>query len=244
LAVAALLAATAGRASADETTLCNFDITSLPYTITAQGHYCLKTNLSTSITSGMAIYIASDFVTLDLNGFKLGGGGAGLGTTTYGIFTASKNIVIRNGNVRGFSTGIHLHQASSNVTVEDVTLDGNTYTGIRVRGTGGVHVIRRCTIADTGGSTDTAVTLGHAYGINHVGGPAIFHDNTVTGTFPNGGTAYNMELADPMAFNNRVIGNGTGFGLTMDPSALYENNTVKNVTTPYSSGTNLGSNYP
>ena len=47
-------------------------ITSPPYVIATQGVYCLTGNLSTSITTGSAIEIQANNVTLDLNGFKLG----------------------------------------------------------------------------------------------------------------------------------------------------------------------------
>ena len=63
-------------------------IATLPYTITAQGRYCLSTNLSTAITSGAAITINSDFVVLDLRGFKIGGGSAGPGTLAHGVYAA------------------------------------------------------------------------------------------------------------------------------------------------------------
>jgi len=70
LIVLAALMGLAGTAAADETTFCNFFITTLPYTITTQGHYCLQQNLSTAITSGAAITISVDYVVLDLNNFK------------------------------------------------------------------------------------------------------------------------------------------------------------------------------
>src|SRR3954467_15509720 len=102
LAIAAVMTL-AGTAGADETTFCNQFITTLPYTISVQGHYCFDRNLTTAITTGHAITINSDFVVVDLNNFKLGGGSAGLGTNADGIFASNhRNITIRNGNIRGF----------------------------------------------------------------------------------------------------------------------------------------------
>src|SRR5438876_3313560 len=125
--LAASLLTAAGLAGADETTFCNAYITTLPYTITMQGHYCFDRNLSTAMTSGNAITINSDFVVVDLNNFKLGGGAAGLGTTTIGIHSDShRNITIRNGNIRGFLVGIEFLGGSSaggNV-IENNVLDG------------------------------------------------------------------------------------------------------------------------
>jgi hypothetical protein len=87
--IAALLGTTS--ATADETTFCNAFITSLPYTITVQGHYCFNRNLSTTITTGAAIRINADFVVLDLNNFKLGGGGAGPATQAVGILALNRS---------------------------------------------------------------------------------------------------------------------------------------------------------
>jgi hypothetical protein len=50
-----------------ETTNCT-PIQSLPATITTPGIYCPTSDLMDSITPGNAIEIATNFVTLDLNG--------------------------------------------------------------------------------------------------------------------------------------------------------------------------------
>jgi hypothetical protein len=64
-------------------------ITALPYTISTQGVYCLTGNLSTGMTSGSAITIATNNVVLDLNGFKIGGLAAGPDTNATGIYSRS-----------------------------------------------------------------------------------------------------------------------------------------------------------
>ena len=56
-------------------------ITALPAVITHPGVYCFTGDLITSMPSGSAIDIQANNVVLDLNGFKLGGLGAGTGTT-------------------------------------------------------------------------------------------------------------------------------------------------------------------
>ena len=119
--------------AADETTLCNFYVRSVPYTITTQGHYCFDRNLSTAMTSGNAITINADYVVLDLNHFKLGGGAAGEATEAYGVVVLDRrNVVVRNGIVRGFYVGISLHGMSS--VVENNILDGNLLAGIFLGG--------------------------------------------------------------------------------------------------------------
>src|SRR4051812_28346894 len=93
------LAGLAGTAGADETTFCNHFITTLPYTISPKGNYSFAPTLATATTAGNAITINSDFVVIDLNNFKLGGGAAGLSTQAVGISSFNhRNITIRNGN--------------------------------------------------------------------------------------------------------------------------------------------------
>src|SRR5262245_44875205 len=110
--VAALLAlALLGAASAGaETTQCT-DVASLagapPYKITAQGVYCLNADIAFSAVSGAAITIDSNNVVLDLNSHKIGGGGAGDGTTAVGVLVNNHgNVIVKNGLVRGFHSGI------------------------------------------------------------------------------------------------------------------------------------------
>lgn len=157
-AVAVAVVAIVPSLSADETTFCNAYITSLPYTIMAQGHYCFDRNLSTAITSGAAITINADFVVLDLNKFKLGGGAAGLATQAVGILGVNRsNITVRNGNIRGFLVGIRLTAPvaalSRNNLIENNVLDGNTNKGIDLRGEN--NIVRNNIVSNTGGSTVT-----------------------------------------------------------------------------------------
>jgi len=153
LVVLACVMALAGTAAADETTFCNAFITSLPYTISTQGHYCFNKNLATAITTGNAITINVDFVVLDLNNFKLGGGAAGLSTDAAGIgSTNHNNLTIRNGNIRGFRRGIRLVGGTNHV-IENNVLDGNTQYGVYLEDSAGGVVVRNNLISNTGGST-------------------------------------------------------------------------------------------
>ena len=189
LAVAAVLAF-AGAADADETTFCNFYITSLPYTIAAQGHYCFDRNLSTAITSGAAINIASDYVLLDLNHFKLGGGAAGPGTTAVGIQSLGghRDVTIRNGDIRGFSVGILL-EGDRDMIVEHNELDGSTSKGIWVLGVSGTAIVRNNLVTNTGGSTD-------AYGIEASADSVFMRDNVVGNVSSAAGQIVGIALGD------------------------------------------------
>ena len=212
-------------ARADETTLCNAYITTLPYTITKQGHYCFDRNLSTAITIGSAINIAADYVVLDLNNFKLGGGAAGDTSSAIGIASVNhRNITIRNGNIRGFSSGIVLLDEGNSAghLIEHNLFDGNLSQAITVEGDG--VVIRYNRVINTG--RPRAVT---AVGIDATGGTAFAHDNFVSNVF--GGSAFNqgvrLQFDQGIAANNVVKfepGTPNAIGIVAD---ICRGNTVR-----------------
>ncbi|HMB42890.1 MAG TPA: right-handed parallel beta-helix repeat-containing protein, partial [Luteimonas sp.] len=149
-----LLLTGAGRAHAAQSyDNCVGYITTLPAVITTQGTWCLKQDLATAITSGSAITINNNNVTIDCNDFKLGGLSAGTGTLSSGIYAVSRsNITVRRCNVRGFFIGVNLYATTTGGNlVEDNRLDGNTLEGLSVFGDG--SIVRRNVITNTGGST-------------------------------------------------------------------------------------------
>ena len=109
----------------------------------------------------------------DLNGFA-GGSAAGPGTLANGVFASNRqNITIKNGTIRGFSTGVFLGTtgASQGHVVEDIRVDQNTRVGIDVQGTG--NIVRNNQVVSTGGSTTSGADA-DAYGIIVVGdGPRV-----------------------------------------------------------------------
>ncbi len=118
-----------------EVTNC-IEITSLPTTISSSGVYCLKQNLSTAATSGNAIDVQANDVTIELNGWILDGSAAGTGTATNGIYSNTKtNITVRNGTIRGFRRGVYLVGSSAgHHLVERVASDANRSVGLSVQG--------------------------------------------------------------------------------------------------------------
>jgi parallel beta-helix repeat protein len=157
------LCALAGAAHA-ETVNCT-PITSLPVTLSTQGVYCLKQDLSTPITSGNAITVSVNNVTIDCNGYKLGGLAAGDATRANGIHAADRNnTVVRNCNVRGFYAGIWFQGGAGHIA-EGNRLENNTYVGIGVFGSDG-DLVRDNFIVDTGGNLPTGTfPFGAAFGI-------------------------------------------------------------------------------
>src|SRR5688572_26388864 len=155
---------------------CAGTVLSLPAIINTQGVYCLRKDHATLSTSGNAITVAAHNVTLDCNGFKLGGLGAGVGTATVGVNGSGySNLTVRNCNIRGFETGVLLDDTSGGGhLVEDNRFDGNTRFGMRVYGDG--SIVRRNQVNDTGGST---LTVGVRIAGIHAEGTVDVIDNAV-----------------------------------------------------------------
>lgn len=100
----------------------------LPLTITRSGGYTLGEEIS---ATGGGITISVSNVTIDLAGFTLGGGtGDGISVGVTGL----KNIVVKNGRIRGWGGhGIDLDTSTpSSSQILDVVSEGNGADGIRV----------------------------------------------------------------------------------------------------------------
>lgn len=250
-----------GPAVADETHYCDRYVRSLPYTISAPGHYCFNQDLSvpSNPTFTIAITIDADSVVLDLNRFTLDGSAVGSGTAITGILGRANHshITVRNGVVRGFFEAVNLYGAGGGHTVEDVRADHNYEGGIRVLSLGGRNVVRNNVVTDTGGSTNSNEFPGgdaNAFGIS-VNGSANVVNNEVTHTFgTNRGFGWAFELSfvgeGQVVVNNRVIGldtDATGFQCDA-PGApvVLRDNVVLGTLVPYSSGcTKVGAtNFP
>src|SRR5690606_23489827 len=136
---------------------------------------CLDKNLSTSISSGMAITIASNNVTIDCNDFKIGGLGGGASSNAFGIFAGGKqNVTVRHCNVRGFMSGITLASGAGHL-VEDNRFDNNLKYGIYMLGADN-SLVQRNRVYDTGGHPSTTDTVAI-----YVDADVI--DNTVAGVY-------------------------------------------------------------
>jgi hypothetical protein len=252
-----------GTAVLAETLNCT-PVTSLPAVISTQGLYCLTGNLATAQTSGDAITITANNVTLDLNGWKVGGQAAGTGTNAYGIYSAAANVTIKNGIVRGFLVGIELDGRGA--TVQGITADQNTNVGINVQGQG--SVVQGNQVVDTGGSTVAASVP--AAGIVTYGSGSLIQNNLVSGLTatgsggeygifvgnsatqstargnivsdtarPSSSSSFGIDMEGPsaVAASNNIVTNFTyGVDYTSG-SGTYSRNTVISCDTPYAGGT-------
>jgi ELWxxDGT repeat protein len=208
----------------------------LPYTITKQGRYTLARNLSTAMSQGAAIRIDSDFVTLDLAGFKIGGQAAGPGTEAVGVLAVNRrNVTVRGGSIRGFVKGVFLQETTPGTSraqvVDQVTVDECTQAGIHVQGSG--NLVRRSRVIATGG------TAADVAGILAEGDGARVLDNDVSDTrVAPGGTAAGILVrsAGVVVESNRVTGNGIetatyGIRLAVEGDAIGVRNRISRVET-------------
>ena len=131
-------------------------IDSLPATITTQGVWCLRKDLSTAATWGAAITIATNNVTVDCNGFKIGGLGGGPTSQTRGVHAQDRlNATVRNCALRGFYIGVSLYGGGH--LVEDNRVDQSLWSGINV---GGEHnLVQRNRVFDTGSDAQFSVGI-------------------------------------------------------------------------------------
>ena len=203
----ALLLAAAPSGAAESLAGCNGTIGALPAVIAAPGVWCLDKDLATSISSGNAIDIQADNVTIDCNGFKLAGRMDAVpqdAATARGIYTYQRrHVSIRNCRVSGFFIGVVL--SGTGHVVEDNRFQRSSFRGIHVDGTG--NAVRRNGVYDTGNHPDAALL---AYGI-HASADVI--DNTVIGMRTgSGGGRFGIVLNGlaTVATGNRVEGTDTG----------------------------------
>ncbi|MCK4999435.1 MAG: hypothetical protein KAS23_07865, partial [Anaerohalosphaera sp.] len=163
------------------------------YVITSSGSYYLTDNISTT-KSGINIF--ADDVTINLMGFTLKGPNSGnrLGIKLLG----RKNVEIRNGTIRSFSSGIVSWGGSARLyRIINVQITSNLFYGIYIYGNG--HLVKDCTVSDNGTSSSSDV-----YGI-HVGHRCTITGNTVfnNGASAEGNGIYGIDVGE----NCTVIGN-------------------------------------
>lgn len=180
-------------------------VDALPATISTQGVWCLRADQTTAISTGNAIEFAANNVTLDCNGYKLGGLGGGAGTDASGIYTAHGrlNATVRNCNVRGFRFGIQLlgdaHRIEAN------RIDGSTEFGILTVGDG--NQVLDNLVYGTGGRPGEV----SAYAIWATGHGGQVRGNDIDGVDPGGNVggdkvSYGIYAENSLVANNRITG--------------------------------------
>ncbi len=222
-------------------------ITTLPAVITIPGVYCLTQSLTTAIASGNAIDVQASNVVIDLNGFRVAGLAAGLGTGAVGIHALNRqNITIKNGIVRGFFAGIQLEGGGTGHLIEDVLADQNTAYGIMIQAAR--SVIRRNRVLTTGGTTKETGVGTAVVGILVVTGAGVRVIDNDVAAVTRGATEISAGIAFDGGLNNFVVDNRisavTDAGILFDSGGTgkYRGNLTSGIPTPYSGGTDAGDN--
>jgi len=211
-------------------------IASAPITISAPGSYYLTTNVT--VSSGNAITINANNVTLDLNGFVIGStetpAANGIGISLNGV----TNIAICNGQISGgvtnsagvysgsgFGYGIYFSVIPYNVRVSGISVFGCLYSGIYLGRNS--TVVESCVVNTVGAfgiiaqsvSDSTAMNCGsdamHVVNANDCSG-ASYNGTGVDATVANncyGSSVINHGVIADTANNCEGYAPGTGHGI-------------------------------
>lgn len=168
-------------------------ISTVPFTISTSGSYYLTSNIA--VSTGNAITIAADDVTLDLNGFTISSSASPASGTAVLLSSTRKNVTVKNGHIRGtttfsgtFTTGgfldgiINSSSSSLNLRVSDVSVLGLGDDGIDFALTSVPSmVIERCTVSICGGTGIRAALVRDCVALT-TGDTAIASDCAINST--------------------------------------------------------------
>lgn len=199
-------------------------------TLEVPGAYVLAGNLT---ATGNCLVVGADFVTINLAGWTITGDGTGAGITDTGVLR--RGIVVRNGTVRIFPTGINLG-ASLGAQVERVRVNDNA-TGILV-GNGSTVNSNTATENNDGIVAGNASTVaGNTASSNFVNGILVGNGSTIKGNSATGNTGGFMPGAGiVVGSGGTVTGNtassnsGNGIRVTC-PSNVIGNTATSNTDT-------------
>ena len=212
-----LLAATAlllPAAASAETFNCT-EITSLPTTISASGHYCLHQNFVQAFSPQVAIDIEADDVVLDCNDHTIRETAPASNAEGVYVYRDRSRVTVRHCVIDGFYFGINFIAntlgARGNV-IQDNTIVRARETGITVWGSGNLIENNRITEVQGNlvGSNATGIKVA---GPGNIGSGNIIRGNLIANFKPNppSGTPYaigiNMSgLQDTVISGNTITG--------------------------------------
>jgi hypothetical protein len=176
LALAAFAGGGSGASAASSYASCTGFIDAVPMTILTPGTWCLRRHLAANMTSGNAIDVQTNNVTIDCNGFVLDNSSADPGAAAIGVLSFGYSaITVRNCIIQGFPYGINVFGGSpprGGYVIEKNRLL-KSLLGIVVEGYG--SVIRDNIVVNSHGG-------GSVLGIIARGGVDVI-DNVVDGLF-------------------------------------------------------------
>jgi hypothetical protein len=198
-------------------------ISSVPFVISTPGSYYLTTNITSS--TGDAIDIAANGVTLDLNGFTISSTLDPANGIAIGLNTGVSDITILNGHVvsgvtnnvaggysgSGFGYGIY-GPSVSNVRVAGVSVVGCRYDGINLNpSVASSTTVESCTVRTVGGYGIVADTVSHSIAYQ-CANYAIFAIETASDCYGNSTSSHGVDATT--ANNCYGVSGGNGDGVT------------------------------
>jgi hypothetical protein len=167
-----------------ETLTCT-DLTALPATISAPGHYCLNADFSQVFTTA-AINIAASNVELDCNGHAVTQAGT---SGVAGVYASNRSqVTVRGCTLNNFGRGIAFFESGTHLSLDnrivDNVLRGSQITAIQAAGSG--NVVAGNHIAGNVGSPSGPTSYGilvTAYNSDGIGN--VVRNNEITRFVPN-----------------------------------------------------------
>jgi len=200
-------------------------ITSVPYTISVPGAYELGSNLTSNDSD--AILVKASNVSIDLAGYTITGA-SGKYTGIF-IFPATSNVSVQNGTINGFYGGIHalgLGHRLTNLWVFNATV------GVGVEANN--SAVENCFIV--GPANNSPQPPAGIY-INNCGA-VLLRNNQVTECYYG---VWEYSVTAPSVLVGNYEANCT-YGLNLNPTAgtKYQGNITTNCATPVSAGIAVG----
>jgi hypothetical protein len=176
------------------------------FVITNPGSYYLTTNLF-GIINKYGIIIATNHVTLDLNGFSLLGGGTG--SLAVLVNQGANDVTVRNGMISGWGDGVD--SWAPNTCVEHLKVLNCLHNGIFNFSTATPSVVRDCMCVNVGsGSGDSAIAISSGLVANCV----VINNNVGQGINIDD---YDSPVGSGIVSGCVVTGN-TGYGISLTAS--------------------------
>jgi hypothetical protein len=121
------------------------DAAGFPVTITRPGSYVLAGNLQAP-ANRTGIVVSASEVSIDLNGFRINGGG---GTAGRGIDSHQRGLTVRNGTIRGFK-GDGIKTIGALMVVDNMRVEENGGTGVFDVTNGYARIVNSTIFGNTG----------------------------------------------------------------------------------------------
>lgn len=141
-------------------------ISDIPFTITNSGSYFATTNLVTA-SNGAGIFIATNDVTLDLNGFTLTTTHVSSGQPGIHFIAPVTNITIMNGSISRFAGGIFSFPTIRNVQVSRIQVHSVSSGGISLDALS--STVENCSVSTSGATGISAAVVENCTVLNSAG---------------------------------------------------------------------------